>query len=61
MTLDDLNTNLNKAISRFETDASKACQYCDESTGDALCTMRTATSKALNDFKNEILAYLKQN
>ena len=62
MTIDDLNNNLDKAISKFESDAAKANNYCQtDATGYAFQAMRDATKQALQDFKSEILTYLSQN
>ena len=61
MTINELSKNLDQAISTYETEAGAACNYCDETTGDALSTMRKATVNALSSFKAELLTYLNQN
>ncbi len=61
MTIDELSNNLDKVISDYESEAGKACTYCcDDATGEAFSTSRTATARALSRFKAEILAYLTQ-
>ena len=61
MEISDLNKNLDNAISTFKAEAGAACNYCDETTGEAFSTMWKATAKALTEFKVELLAYFNQD
>lgn len=60
MNIDTLNKKLDDIISTYESEAGSACNYCDETTGEAFATIRKATVKALSDFKAELLTYLTQ-
>ncbi len=60
MSIEELSTNLDKVISKYEHEAGAACQYCDLATGDALSTSHKATAHALSSLKAEILSYLSQ-
>lgn len=61
MTIEELNTRLDKAVSKFEISAGKANSFCDSANGDAFVEIRNATKQALLDFKAEILTYLSQS
>lgn len=61
MKIEELSSNLDKAISVYQTEAGYACQYCsDLSNGEALSESHKATVKVLASFKSEILTYLSQ-
>lgn len=62
MNIEELSTNLDRAIATYQTESGSACQYCsDLSNGDALAASHKATVHALSTFKSEILAYLSQH
>lgn len=61
MTIEKLSQNLDKVISDYESEAGKACSYCNDiQNGEALSESHKATAHALSRFKAEILTFLTQ-